>query len=68
MEAIAESIIDQWKTESGSKANISLSSVEVKHQDHDAGVYTLYFNTSYNEIVKIKAIKDSHAWKIIEMK
>jgi hypothetical protein len=66
MEAIAESIIEQWKNENNNTECISLSSVKVKHCDHDAGIYTLYINLS-SGIVRIKAIKESDTWKIIKL-
>lgn len=66
MEDIALSIIEQWKEENNYEGSIPLSSVEVKYSDHEARIYTLFLNIP-NTIVKIKAIKDILAWKIIEL-
>ena len=66
MEDTALSIIEQWKDENDYKDPIPLSSVKIKYSDHDAGIYTLYLNI--NPVVRIKAIRDLSAWKIIELK
>jgi len=66
MEDTAISIIEQWKEENGYTEEVPLSSVKIKYADHDAGIYTLYLDI--NPIVRIKALIDLSAWKIIELK
>ena len=66
MEETAISIIEQWKEENGYTEEVPLSSVRIKYADHDAGIYTLYLDI--NPIVRIKALRDLSAWKIIELK
>jgi len=66
MEETAQSIIEQWKEKNNYEEEILLSSVKVKYSDYDAGIYTLYMDI--NPMVKIKAIRDLSAWKIIELK
>lgn len=65
MEETALSIIDQWKKENSYTEDIPLISVRIKYADHDAGIYTLYLNI--NPIVRVKAIRDLSAWKIIRL-
>ena len=66
MEETAISIIEQWKEENGYTEEVPLSSVRIKYADRDAGIYTLYLDI--NPIVRIKALRDLSAWKIIELK
>ena len=66
MEDTSISIIEQWKKETGYTEEVPLSSVRIKYADHDAGIYTLYLDI--NPIVRIKALRDLSAWKIIELK
>lgn len=66
MEETAISIIEQWKEENSYTEEVPLSSVRIKYADHDAGIYTLYLNI--DPIVRIKALIDLSAWKIIELK
>jgi len=66
MEETAISIIDQWKAENGYTEEVPLSSVRIKYSDYNTGIYTLYLDI--NPIVRIKALRDLSAWKIIELK
>ena len=66
MEDAVHSIIDQWKEETSYTESISTDSIQVKYVDHKAGIYTVYL--MLNPIIKIKAILNEAAWKIIELK
>ncbi len=66
MESQIHSIIDQWKEETGNQKSISSDSIKVKYADREVGIYTIYL--MLNPTVRIKALLNGPAWKIIELK
>jgi hypothetical protein len=66
MEDTTISIIEQWKEETGYMKSILADSIQVKHVDHKAEIYTVYL--MLNPTIRIKAILNGSAWKIIELK
>ena len=62
MEQDIISIIEHWNI-GNPKNQLDLSTVKVKYADKDLRIYTLYKGE-----VKIKALPNNGAWKIINLK
>ena len=54
MEETIDCIIREWKDTHSIESNHS--NVCVKYQDHDLGIYTIYFNIG-NDTIRLKAIR-----------